>query len=94
MKRLKEVCAITDIPLVLHGCTGMAEETVKECISSGMAKINFGTMLRNNYLEYYQDAIENTDHQGHPWRCMQTAKDRLKEDVSWILGLTGSEGKA
>ncbi|MCX7011641.1 MAG: class II fructose-bisphosphate aldolase [Candidatus Sumerlaeota bacterium] len=94
IQRLKEVRAVTRIPLVLHGCTGMPEEVVRECISLGMGKINFGTMLRNNYLKYYKDAIENTDHQGHPWRVMQVAKDKLKKDVAWILGLTGSAGKA
>jgi ketose-bisphosphate aldolase len=93
-QRLKEVRAVTDVPLVLHGCTGMAEATVKECIGLGMAKINFGTMLRNNYLKYFDEAYHNTDHQGHPWRCMQYAKDKLKDDVRWILSLTGSEGKA
>jgi ketose-bisphosphate aldolase len=94
IQRLKEVRAITNVPLVLHGCTGMPEETVKECIATGMAKINFGTMLRNNFLTYFNEAYNNTDHQGHPWRCRQYAKDKLKEDVRWILSLAGSEGRA
>ena len=94
LDRLKEVRAVTDLPLVLHGCTGMSESIVKECVSLGMAKINFGTMLRNNYLKYYNQAYTESDHQGHPWRCMQYAKDKLKDDVRWILGLTGSGGKA
>ena len=68
IQRLKECRAVTDIPLVLHGCTGMAEATVKECIRNGTAKINFGTMLRNNYLKYFNEAYTKTDHQGHPWR--------------------------
>jgi ketose-bisphosphate aldolase len=93
-ERLEQVRAVTDIPLVLHGCTGMSEETVRQCIRLGMAKINFGTMLRNNYLKYYDEAYHTTDHQGHPWRCMEFAKDKLKNDVRWILQLTGSEGKA
>ena len=94
MERLREVRAVTDVPLVLHGCTGMSEATVRQCIQGGMAKINFGTMLRNNYLKHHNEAYHDTDHQGHPWRCMQYAKDRLKDDVRWILRLTGSEGKA
>jgi len=93
-ERLKEVRALTDVPLVLHGCTGMPETTVKECIAIGMAKINFGTMLRNNYLKYYHEAYHETEHEGHPWRCMQHAKDKLKCDVRWIMGLTGAEGRA
>ena len=49
---------------------GYEATTVKECIANGMAKINFGTMLRNNYLKYYDEAYHTSDHQGHPWRCM------------------------
>ncbi len=93
MQRLKDVAAITDIPLVLHGCTGMPEELVKSCVAEGMAKINFGTMLRNNYLKYYEEALHTFDHQGHPWKCMQYAKEKLKQDARWILQLTGSEGR-
>ena len=94
LDRLREVRAVADLPLVLHGCTGMTEDIVRECISLGMAKIHFGTMLRNNYLKYYNEAYTQTDHQGHPWRCMTYAKDKLKDDVRWILSLTGAEGKA
>lgn len=94
IQRLDEVRAITQVPLVLHGCTDMPDTIVRECISKGMAKINFGTMLRNNYLKYFREAIDTFDHQGHPWKCMQYSKDKLKEDIRWILNLTGSEGKA
>jgi ketose-bisphosphate aldolase len=94
IERLKECRAVTSIPLVLHGCTGMPEGQVRECIRNGMAKINFGTMLRTNYLKYYNEAYTNTDHMNHPWRCSLYAKDKLKDDVRGILALTGSEGKA
>ena len=84
-QRLKEVRAVTDVPLVLHGCTGMAEATVKECIGLGMAKINFGTMLRNNYLKYFDEAYHNTDHQGHPVAvhavCQGQAQGRRAVDL-------------
>ena len=94
IERLKECRAVTSIPLVLHGCTGMPEGQVRECIRNGMAKINFGTMLRTNYLKYYNEAYTKTDHMNHPWRCSLYAKDKLKDDVRGILALTGSEGKA
>ena len=38
--------------LVLHGCTGMDEELVKRSIDSGVAKINFGTQVRCQYVNY------------------------------------------
>ena len=39
---LEEVGKFTDIPFVLHGCTGMREDIIKEAIKLGVAKINFG----------------------------------------------------
>ena len=47
----------TDIPFVLHGCTGMDEELVKRSIDSGVAKINFGTQVRCQYVNYLKEGL-------------------------------------
>lgn len=90
---LREVRKFTDIPFVLHGCTGMDESIIKESIKLGVAKINFGTEIRYKYVQHYQEALE-TDHQGHSWKLSQIASDALKEDVKNIIRLSGSENKA
>ena len=91
---LKAVREFTDIPLVLHGCTGMSESIIKEAIKMGVAKINFGTEIRYKYVEHYADGLKNLDHQGHSWKLSQYANDKLTEDVKAIIRLAGSEGKA
>lgn len=91
---LKAVREFTDIPLVLHGCTGMSENIIKEAIGMGVAKINFGTEIRYKYVEYYSDGLKNLNHQGHSWKLSQYANDKLTEDVKAIIKLAGSEGKA
>lgn len=91
---LKEVRKFTDIPLVLHGCTGLEEQVVKEAIRLGVSKINFGTEIRYKYVEYLKEALETMDHQGHSWRISQYASERLTEDVKKIIMLAGSAGKA
>lgn len=91
---LRAVRGFTDIPLVLHGCTGMEENVVKEAISLGVAKINFGTEIRYKYVEHYERALRELDHQGHSWKLSQYACDALCEDVKKIIRLSGSEGKA
>ena len=48
---LEAVRKFTDIPLVLHGCTGMKEDVIREAIKLGVAKINFGTEIRYKYVE-------------------------------------------
>lgn len=91
---LREVRKFTDIPLVLHGCTGMDESIIKEAISLGVAKINFGTEIRYKYVQHYEEALKTLDHQGHSWKLSQYASNALVEDVKNIIRLSGSEGKA
>lgn len=91
---LREVRKFTDIPFVLHGCTGMDESVVKEAISLGVAKINFGTEIRYKYVQHYEEALRELDHQGHSWKLSQYASNALCEDVKNIIRLSGSEGKA
>lgn len=91
---LKAVREFTNIPLVLHGCTGMSESIIKEAISLGVAKINFGTEIRYKYVKHYSEGLESLNHQGHSWKLSQYANDKLTEDVKAIIQLAGSEGKA
>ena len=91
---LKAVREFSDIPLVLHGCTGMEESIIKEAIQLGVAKINFGTEVRYKYVQHYQEALENLNHQGHSWKLSQYASNALVEDIKNIIRLSGSEGKA
>lgn len=90
---LEQVRRFTDIPLVLHGCTGMEESIVREAIGLGVAKINFGTEIRYKYLQHYREGLEKLDHQGHSWKLSQYASDALSEDVKKIIQLSGSVGK-
>lgn len=91
---LREVRRFTDIPLVLHGCTGMSEDVIKEAISLGVAKINFGTEIRYRYVQHYEEALKTMDHQGHSWKLSQAASGALVEDIKKIILLSGSAGKA
>jgi ketose-bisphosphate aldolase len=90
---LEQVRKMTDIPLVLHGCTGIPEETVKEAIRLGVAKINFGTLIRHKYMEYLKEAIDTLDHQGHSWKISQYAEEKLEKVVVGIIELSGSADK-
>jgi len=91
---LEKVAAMTDLPLVLHGCTGMGDEIIQKAIQMGMAKINFGTQIRFNYVKYLEETCREFNHQGHAWRISQRCNDLLTEDVKDIIRLSGSEGRA
>lgn len=90
---IDEISKHTDIPLVLHGCTGMSDEQIKEAISKGMAKINFGTMIRTKYVQYLKEAVLETNHQDHAWKISQYASQKLQQDIEELIELSGSTNK-
>lgn len=91
---LREVIKFCDLPLVLHGCSGMSEDIIKEAIRLHVAKINFGTEIRYKYVQYYEEGLKNLNHEGHSWKLSQYANQKLVDDVKKIILLSGSAGKA
>lgn len=49
VERLAEIKQVTDIPLVLHGGSGIKKECVLDGVRHGIAKINVGTAIRQPY---------------------------------------------
>ncbi|NCB63091.1 MAG: class II fructose-bisphosphate aldolase [Clostridia bacterium] len=90
-----EACRrFTDIPFVLHGCTGMGEDLIRKSLDLGVAKINFGTQIRCQYVQYLKEGLEQGKDGGHAWKLSAYAEERLRGDVKDIIRLAGSEGKA
>jgi len=49
--RLSGIRELVQVPLVLHGATGLSDEVIIECIRRGICKVNFATELRAAYTE-------------------------------------------
>jgi len=60
VERLKEIRACVEVPLVLHGASGLSTEQVQSCIAEGICKVNFATELRIAYTQGVKEALENT----------------------------------
>jgi len=57
MVRLSEIRAMVDVPLVLHGASGLSDGNLRECIERGICKVNFATELRAAYVEGIKQAL-------------------------------------
>jgi len=44
--RLEEIECLTDVPLVIHGTSGIVDDDVKKLLSTNVGKMNIGTALR------------------------------------------------
>lgn len=58
VERLKAIRKVVEIPLVLHGASGLTTEQVQSCIAEGICKVNFATELRIAYTEGVKGALE------------------------------------
>lgn len=62
---LEEIHKTVDIPLVLHGGTGITDEMFRKAISLGIRKINIATASFDNLAKYaknYCDTVETPDY--------------------------------
>jgi ketose-bisphosphate aldolase len=92
-----------EIPLVLHGGTGIPLEMAPRCIELGVAKVNFGTGLKQAYLAAITDKLAKYHEpmSPHPFLGMGGENDLLvagreavKAEVVKLLRAFGSAGKA
>lgn len=92
--RLSEIRKLVDIPLVLHGASGVPDETVRECIRRGISKVNFATELRiaysNGVKKYLQDNPEAFDPKKYGTVGMEYVTETVKEKI----GICGCADKA
>lgn len=46
-ERLEKINSLLDVPIVLHGASGISKEDVQKCIERGCAKVNISTELKH-----------------------------------------------
>jgi tagatose 1,6-diphosphate aldolase GatY/KbaY len=83
-----------DIPLVLHGASGLSNEAVQECIRRGMCKVNFATELRIAYTQAVQDYLAKNPKTIDPKKYGAIAREAVKELVMGRIKVVGCAGKA
>lgn len=89
--RLREIRAAVDVPLVLHGGSGLSDEDFRSSIREGMAKVNIFTDL----CLAGQRAMAEGISAGRDYLTIRNMKvEAIKEAVKTKMRLFGCEGKA
>jgi tagatose 1,6-diphosphate aldolase GatY/KbaY len=82
------------IPLVMHGASGLSDETVSHAARLGMAKINFATELRETYTKTVRTYLSANRDVFDPKKFGEPARLAVKELVKRKIAACLSEGKA
>ncbi|MCI5597345.1 MAG: class II fructose-1,6-bisphosphate aldolase [Lachnospiraceae bacterium] len=87
-----------DMPLVLHGGTGIPTDMIKKAISLGVAKINVNTECQLSFAAATREYIEaGKDQQGKgydPRKLLAPGTEAIKATVKEKMEIFGSIGKA
>ena len=89
---------VGDMPLVLHGGTGIPEDMIKKAISLGVAKINVNTecqLALADATRKYIEAGKDLEGKGFdPRKLLAPGAEAIKATVKTKMELFGSVGKA
>jgi len=115
LRRLREIRERVDVPLVLHGASGVptqtiekatkygakltgakgvSDESIRQAIRLGIAKINIDTDLRLAFTATIREALATRPAQFDPRKILGPARKAMKETVRKKTRLFGSSGKA
>ena len=91
---LEEITKRTDIPIALHGGTGLSDEVFKKCISLGCAKVNISTQLKYAFIDGFVDYFNEHSTEYNPLKVIDAQFEQTKAGIIENIELFGSAGKA
>lgn len=94
LDRLSEIKSRVNIPIVLHGSSGVPDDTLKEAIKRGVRKINIDTNLREAFTDGVREVLAKNPNEIDPRKILGPARERMKERVIEKIRIFGSNGKA
>lgn len=92
-QRLKQIHSVVDVPLVLHGGTGLNEDQFRRLSSLGVAKINYFTALSDVAAQTMRTQMKQSP-QGSFIDLKKGVKEAIADEVERCLVLWGSAGRA
>lgn len=91
--RLKEIRHTVNIPLVLHGASGLPAQDIRQAISGGVCKVNVATELKIAFSDALKAYFLSHPDASDPRHYMVPAKAAMKAVVKKVIADCGCEGK-
>ena len=93
-ERMKKISETLQIPLVLHGGTGIPDEMIKKGIECGISKLNINTELQIAWSNAVRQFLSENDKVYDPRKIIKAGENAVKEAIIHKLDILGSKGKA
>ena len=90
--RIKAIRSKVSVPLVLHGCSDIPEEQMKEAVNLGMSKFNIATEYFRAMYEAMKKGIESGKFEGNGVGLMFDIEEAMIEFVAGKIRLLNPNG--
>jgi fructose-bisphosphate aldolase class II len=84
--------AIPEVPLVLHGASGVLEDSVAESLDHGISKVNVATYLSQAFTGAMYDSLKASPNDEDPRKHLVPAREAAKERVRAKIRLFRASG--
>ncbi|SCI12914.1 D-tagatose-1%2C6-bisphosphate aldolase subunit KbaY [uncultured Collinsella sp.] len=91
---VKAIRAAVDVPLVLHGTSGVPDEQVAEAVKNGICKVNYATELRQAYTKGYMAFMAENPGVFDPKKPAKQGMAEITNIVKVRMENLGSVGRA
>ena len=91
---LSEIRKVVDVPLVLHGTSGVPDDQVRDCISRGICKVNYATDLRIAFSNGIKAYLKENPDAYDPKKYNAVGMEEVKKYVMQKMEVVGSVNKA
>ncbi len=88
-----EIKELVEIPLVLHGGSGIPDRQIRKAIENGTAKINVNTELQQAWTEVVRDLLKNDKKVYDPRKIIGPGTAGIRKVVKEKIKLFGSDNR-
>ena len=92
--RLEKIRSMVDIPLVLHGASGVPYDAVQNAIEKGICKVNIATELKIPFSNAIKEYFNENPNASDPRQYLVPAKKVMYDVVVEKIKMCKSENKA
>ncbi|MBZ2174947.1 class II fructose-1,6-bisphosphate aldolase [Schnuerera sp. xch1] len=92
--RIRTIKGLLNMPLVLHGSSGVPADSIERAVAAGINKINIDTDLRIAFTQAIKDFNKKNPDNIDPRKLLGPAKEAMKEVIKEKMNLFGSAGRA
>lgn len=93
-KEMKEIAGLVNIPLVLHGGSGIPNDQLRMAIDRGTSKININTECQMAWTKIVREVLSTNDKVYDPRKIIGPGKEGIKQVFIDKVTVFGSLGKA